>query len=189
MRRYNQRLFRLARSVVKDDVEAEDIVQQAYLDAYAGLASFRQEASFATWITRIALYAAWSRSRKQRREEEYVANESVLQRPTQPSEPTPEQKMTRQQLNAHLEAAIDALPESLRTPIVLRDIEGMSTRETATVLDLSEANLRVRIHRGRAMLKTLLYEQVQEAASDVFGFAGTRCDRIVRQVMTRLLAF
>lgn len=180
MRRHNQRLFRAARAILRDDAEAEDAVQQAYLSAYAKLASFRGEARFATWLTRIAVHEALRRVRKRPplADLEVVEPVDVIT--------SPEDATADRELRALLEGAVDALPESYRVVFVLRDVEEMSTRETADALELSEEAVRVRLHRARHALREWLYERADRLAGEAFHFAGERCDRIVRCVLERI---
>lgn len=176
MRRHNPRLYRVARAIVRDDAEAEDVLQQAYLSAYLHLGQFAGAARFSTWLTRIVVNEASARLRRRRAharvEEVQAASEA----------PTPEaQAMDREMIRA-LEAAIDGLPEIYRTVLVLREVEGASTAETAAVLDISEETVKVRLHRARALLDKVLYARLGEA----FGFQGARCDRVVAAVLARL---
>lgn len=184
MRRYNQRMFRAARSILKDDTEAEDAVQQAYLSAYQNLSSFRGDAQLSTWLTRIAVNEALRRRRKSGGPAALSVVEEVPDKLD--LRPTPEERVSQSQLRQLLESAIDLLPESYRIVFVMREVEGLSTREVGECLDLSEEAVRVRLHRARASLRSWLIEQVDTRAADAFSFAGDRCDRIVAGVLAQL---
>lgn len=184
MRRHNQRLFRLARAVVRDDREAEDVVQEAYVRAFTHLDQFAGRARFATWLSRIALHEALARVRRGRRfaalpEEETLSD---LQNPR----PGPEDRASNRELAAALAAAVDTLPESHRAVFVLREVEGLSTAETAEVLGLSEPNVKVRLHRARAALRADLERRLGGEVPRLWAFDGERCDRVVAGVVERL---
>ena len=181
MRRYNQRLYRIARSIVRDEAEAEDVVQEAYVSAYKNLAQFADRSRFSTWLTRIAINEALARGRARRREE---LDPELGSRSS--SAPSPEDNASRRELAQLLVSAIDALPESYRMVVMLRDVEGMDTAEVAECLDLTQEAVRVRLHRARAALRDDISKQFDDAIGEVFGFAGERCDRIVRGVYDRL---
>jgi RNA polymerase sigma-70 factor (ECF subfamily) len=183
MRRYNQRLYRLARSVLGDDAEAEDVVQQAYLSAFVHMDQFAGAAKFSTWLTKIALHEALARKRRRNRFEMFQGEPSVREA-SEARVATPEDEAARAQLRAQIEQAIDALPDTYRSVVVMRDVEGLSTLDTAACLELSEEAVRVRLHRARAWLREALYARA--VTTDVFGFAGDRCDRIIAGVMSRL---
>ena len=187
MRRYNQRLFRVARAIVRDDAEAEDVLQQAYVNAYAHLAQFAGEARFSTWLIRIATYEAFARLRRRGREAErnmMGEDDTVAGLPA--PEPDPEQQAFAGELRRALEASLDALPATYRCVFVLRDVEGLSTAEAAECLDVSEDVVKTRLHRARALLREDLFERAGLSARNVFSFAGGRCDRIVAAVLARL---
>ncbi len=183
MRRYNQRLFRSARSIVQDDDEAEDVVQQTYLSALAKLDQFSHGSSFATWLTRIAINEALARRRALRQRGELVV---LRDQPGwwrgQTDGENPEIHTSKRELGQALERAIDALPEGLRVALVLREVEGLSVTETADCLLLSEEATRVRVHRARRLLQ----ERLQSSLREAFAFAGARCNRIVSAVLARL---
>lgn len=179
MRRYNQRVFRTVRSIVSSDQDAEDVVQQAYLAAFAKLSQFRGDARFATWLTRIAINEALQRKRKHR-PFEVIDGEDL-----QDDGATPEEDVYRVEVAKILETYIDHLPDSLRTVFILRDVEELTTAETADCLGLSEEAVRVRLHRGRRLLRDRLSE-VLESAPLAFRFDGERCDRIVAAVARSL---
>jgi RNA polymerase sigma-70 factor (ECF subfamily) len=186
LRRYNQRIYRTIRAVLRDEDEVEDAVQQAYVAAFQALDTFRGGARFGTWLTRIALNEAFGRTRKARRFREVrsvLAEEPVSRR----SPADPEQTVHRREMAELLERAIDALPETYRVVLVMRDVEELDTKETADVLELSEENVRVRLHRARALVREALHASVGDAASELFPFGGARCDRIVFGAMGRIL--
>lgn len=187
MRRYNQRLYRVARAIVKNDTEAEDVAQQAYVNAYVNLHQFEGRARFSTWLTRIAVHEALSRARKQSRiawqndDEE----EDPMERITSP-DADPERQAFAGELSRMLEAAIDGLPAAYRAVFVMRDVEGLSTAETAECLELSDEAVKTRLHRAKAMLREALYDRAGIVAPVAFSFHLSRCDRIVAAVFARI---
>lgn len=188
MRRYNQRLYRVARAIVRDDNEAEDVMQDAYVRAYQNLGQFRGAASFATWLTRIAVNEALSRLRLRNRnpqmgEDDCYGEDSMNLADTSPD---PELNASVAELGHLLEKAVLDLPEQYRAVVMLRDIEELSTADTAAALDLTEDNVKVRLHRGRAMAREWLFERVGSNAKHAFPFMGVRCDRVVELVFLRL---
>ena len=189
MRRYNQRLFRVICSVVTNDSEAEDVLQEAWVRAYEHLSQFEGRASFSTWVTRIAFHEALARSRKSRRWRpleisggEIMAEADRRQRTSE----TPESQAMRGQLAQMLQAVVDALPETYRSVFVLREIEQLSTSETADCLGLSEEAVKTRLHRSRALLRRDLEKQLGPAITGAYTFLGARCDRIVSRVLARI---
>ena len=189
MRRYNQRLFRVIRSVVMNDDEAEDALQEAWVRAYEHLDQFAGRASFSTWVTRIAFHEALARTRKNRRwtplenpEGEIMAEAERRQTTAE----TPEMQAERSQLGRMLQAAVDALPETYRSVFVLREVEQLSTTETAECLELSEEAVKTRLHRSRALLRRDLESRLGTAISEAYAFLGARCDRIVMRVLERI---
>ncbi len=189
MRRYNQRLYRVARAIVKSDSEAEDVAQQAYVNAYINLHQFAGRAKFSTWLTRIAVHEALNRARKQSRiawpAED--AQEDPMERIASPGV-DPERQAFAGELGTLLERAVDDLPESYRTVFVMRDVEGLSTSETAECLDLSEEAVKTRLHRAKSMLRDMLYDRAGLAAPTAFSFHLSRCDRIVAAVFALIRA-
>ena len=189
MRRYNQRLYRVARAVLRDDAEAEDVMQDAYVRAYQHLDQFAGRSLFSTWLTRIALHEALSRLRLRNRNQQFDDTgrdgESSMNNMVE-SSPDPEQNASRAELSHLLEEALLGLPEQYRTVVMLRDVEGMSTAETASALDLTEDNVKIRLHRGRAMARGWIVERVGAKAMSAFPFMGDRCDRVVLDVLARL---
>jgi RNA polymerase sigma-70 factor (ECF subfamily) len=192
MRRYNRRLYRVARSILRDDAEAEDALQEAYLQAYRGLPDFRGDSSLATWLTRIVMNAALMRRRRTGRMAEVIelGAEPVLEQhggaPDQDASGQPEQAALRAQARGLIEAKIDGLPEVFRTVFILRAVEELSVDETGKLLGIPEATVRSRYFRARAMLREALARELDFAMEDAFGFDGARCDRIVEGVMRRL---
>ena len=189
MRRHNQRLFRTVRGLVGDDASAEEALQRAYVAAWRQLAQYAGRASFATWMTRIALRSAGEFARRERRLRE-VAEVSVRASSGVLEAEAADASLSRQELAAVLERAIDALPASLKLVFVLRLVEGLSTAEVAEALDLSEANVKVRLHRAREQLKEgLLHVAEREGLlARTWAFDGARCDRVVAGVTRSIRA-
>jgi RNA polymerase sigma-70 factor (ECF subfamily) len=186
MRRYNQRLFRVVRSIVGEDHEAEDAVQEVYLSAYSHLGQFAGEAQFSTWLTRIAINEALARRLRRARgpelhfkEEDDTMLESVSAR-------NPEDEASRREMSRMLERAIDELPAIYRIVFVMREMEQMSTAETASALQIAEEAAKVRLHRARGLLREAMSTRMQASLTDVYPFLGLRCDRIVRVVLSAL---
>jgi RNA polymerase sigma-70 factor, ECF subfamily len=192
--RHNRALYRAARSIVKDDTEAEEAVQDAYLRAYHALPQFRGESSLSTWLTRIVINQALERLRKRRRELSSLSFDNVidLEQHTlmadahNTSPETPERALMRQQARKLLEQRIDELPAAFRTVFVLRALEDMSVEECAACLDVPQATVRTRFFRAKRLLRKSLSRDMNIAADDAFAFAGERCDRIVETVLARL---
>jgi RNA polymerase sigma-70 factor (ECF subfamily) len=188
MRRYNQRLYRVARAILHDDTEAEDVMQNAYVRAYTHLDQFAGRSAFSTWLTRIAVHEALSRLRARNRHQQVditdYDGEISMKRPGTSHDP--EQHSSVTQLRQFLEEAVMNLPESYRTVIMLRDIEELSTAETAEALELSEDNVKVRLHRAHAMVRSWLFERIGPHAKEAFPFMGVRCDRVVHGVFEQL---
>jgi RNA polymerase sigma-70 factor, ECF subfamily len=186
MRRYNQRLFRVVRSIVGEDHEAEDAVQEVYLSAYAHLGQFAGQAQFSTWLTRIAINEALARRRRRvRGAERYFKEEddTMLQ---STSARNPEDEASQREMRLMLEAAIDQLPAIYRIVFVMREMEQMSTAETASALEIGEETTKVRLHRAKGLLREAMSSRMQASLGDVYPFLGQRCDRIVRAVMSAL---
>jgi RNA polymerase sigma-70 factor (ECF subfamily) len=188
MRRYNQRLYRVARAILHSDVEAEDVMQDAYVRAYQHLDQYSGRAPFGAWLTKIAVNEALARLRSRQRVQELDAmfdgrdDAPVLMSPMK----SPEQQVSSREMNQLLEEAILALPGNYRTVLMMRDVEEMSTADTATALELSEENVKVRLHRARAMLRKELFNRAGAGRSEAFPFMGTRCDHMVNTVFQRL---
>ena len=193
MREHNRMLYRLARSILKDDAEAEDAVQEAYFSAYRNIAGFRGGAKLSTWLARIVINEAYGRLRK-RKAAVVVPLESARIGGSRPEEGTmvegteerPDAAALRAELRGLLERRIDALPEPFRIVFVLRDVEEMSVEEAADCLDIPAATVRTRAFRARALLRESLSRDLDAATVDAFGFAGQRCDRIVANVLERV---
>lgn len=188
MRRYNQRLYRIARAVLRNDTEAEDVMQDAYVRAYEHLDQFAARAPFSTWLTRIAVHEALTRLRRRNRLQPLDEIDPDGERSMKIAcpLPDPEQNASGAQLRDLLEEAVLGLPEHYRTVIILRDIEEMSTSETADALDLTETNVKIRLHRGHGMIRSWLFERLGSKAKEAFPFMGERCDRVVAGVFARL---
>ena len=192
MRRYNRMLFRTARAILRDDAEAEDALQEAYLQAYRSLASFRAEAKLSTWLARIVANEALMRLRKHARRADIVPMQSadtpeVEQVMETDTDNAPEMRAARGEMRRLLETQIDALPETYRTVFMLRAVEELSAEETAEVLDIPAATVRTRLFRARSLLREALAQKIDLACEDAFSFAGERCDRVVAGVLARLL--
>jgi RNA polymerase sigma-70 factor (ECF subfamily) len=182
----NQRLFRAARSVVRDDDEAEDVVQASYLRAFAKLGSFRGESSLLTWLTRITLNEALGRLRAQQRLGDNHA--SGAHDIATPLDENPESEAARAQARRMLEAAIDALPAHYRSVLVLREIEECSVEETAALLELHPNTVKTRTRRALALLRKTLEQAQGVTLHDAFPFLGARCRRITEAVLARMLS-
>lgn len=194
MRRYNRTLFRTARAILKDDGEAEDALQEAYLLAYRSLQQFRGDARLSTWLVRIVANEALARLRKRSRraailplhhDDDEAAREAAAATEA-PEMDRPDHAMHRAEMRHLLEARIDALPDAFRAVFVLRAVEELSVEDTAASLGIPEATVRSRFFRARSLLRESLARDVDRACGDVFGFAGERCDRIVANVLARL---
>jgi len=202
MRRHNQMLYRLARSILKDDAEAEDAVQEAYLSAFRHFATFRGDSALSTWLARIVVNESYARLRKRKRSATVVAldsrwpdmragdggfigGEMANDRPDESTE-SPETAAMRAELRDLLERRIDGLPDQFRAVFMLRDVQDLSVEETAACLDIPVATVRSRAFRARALLRESLSRDIDTATVNAFGFAGERCDRIVAGVLGRL---
>lgn len=188
MRRYNQRLYRVARAILRNDGEAEDVIQDAYVRAYQHLAEFRGSAPFSAWLTRIMVNEALHRLRLRERNQQLdeIENKGAEFMQTAETSLDPEQRASVAELGHFLERAILSLPEQYRIVVMLRDIEELNTEETAAALELSADNVKVRLHRGRAMARRWLFAHVGSNAKNAFPFMGVRCDRVVETVFARL---
>jgi RNA polymerase sigma-70 factor (ECF subfamily) len=186
VRRHNPRLFRVARSIVADDAEAEDALQQAYLSAFEKIAGYEGRASLSTWLTRIVLHEALERVRRAR-----TANDAIADYAAQRGEASdgdePLQRAATGELRAALERALDTLPQPWRTVFVLRMVEGATIAETAETLEVSEETVKIRLHRARARLREILASAVDDESllRSVHRFDGERCNRITAAVMAR----
>jgi len=184
MRRYNRRLYRTARAIVGDDGEAEDVIQDAYVRAYANLEQFAGRARFGTWLTKITVHEALARVRRRDRFVDMEEHMSDLVSPWR----GPEQAVADRELRPVLEDALNGLAEPFRAAFVLREVEGLSTAEVAACLDIPEATVRTRLHRARAALRRRLYAHMGEAIKTVYPFGFERCDRVVANVLARIRA-
>jgi RNA polymerase sigma-70 factor, ECF subfamily len=195
MRRHNRRLYRTARAVVKDEQEVEDVMQQAYVNAFAHLHQFEERSQFSTWLTRITLNEAFGRRRKMRQfasmptlPSDSDENPGAIMDAITSPRPDPERQAYAQELRRVLEAAVDELPEAYRTVFMLRDVEGLSTSEAGEGLGLGEEAVKTRLHRARAMLRRSVTARIGEVAAGAFEFHAPRCDRVVAAVLARIMA-
>jgi RNA polymerase sigma-70 factor (ECF subfamily) len=186
MRRYNQRLYRTARAVLSDETEIEDVLQQAYVNAYTHLDQFAARARLSTWLTTIVLREALARRRRR------AAQPAAAQEPGDSMEtlvaaqPDPERQAYAGELRRVLEDAVDALPDGYRAVFMLRDVEGLSTLETGEGLGLGEEAVKTRLHRARAMIRRSVTARIGAVAAGAFEFHAPRCDRVVQAVLARI---
>ena len=189
MRRHNQRLYRVARAILRNDGEAEDVMQDAYVRAYEHLDQFAGRAKFSTWLTRIAVHEALARQHRGNRHQEL---EPKSEQEGDPMDrfaslaPDPEQQASNSEVRRLLEEAVEKLPDAYRTIFILRDVEDMSTTDTAEVLEITEENVKVRLHRARALLRKSLYARAGMERKEAFNFHAVRCDRVVNNVFERI---
>lgn len=194
MRLHNTALFRAARAIVRDDTDAEDVLQEAYIAVFRHLTDYRGESRLATWLTRIVINQALGRLRSRRRDNVVEllddrprgAPAPLEQAMDEDADGSPEAGAIRSELRSLLERKIDALPLAFRTAFILREVQEMTIEETAKCLAIPEATVRTRVFRARALLRASLAEELDVATTDVFRFAGVRCDRIVAGVLERL---
>ncbi|WP_282606392.1 RNA polymerase sigma factor [Pelagibius sp. Alg239-R121] len=194
MRRYNQRFFRLARSVTATDSDAEDALQDAYVRAFTNLESFEGRSTFSTWLSRIVLNEALGRTRRGQREREQfsqiqgdrLSNDDVVVPFDRDAPENPEALAERGQVRGLIEQAINRLPEGFRSVFVLRVVEQLSIEETAKILQIPEATVKTRTHRAKQQMKAQLQDMIDDALDDTFTFLGKRCDRTVARVLERL---
>jgi RNA polymerase sigma-70 factor (ECF subfamily) len=191
MRMHNQKLYRLARSIMRNDSEAEDVVQETYVTAFAHLASFRGESALATWLSRIAINEALGRLRQTRRAAQVIAAEppneaQIIPFPLAATAEDPERSMAQRQILKLVEQATDALPDVYRTVFVARVIEGLSIEETADVLAIKPQTVKTRLHRARELVRKQLDKSIGPIMLDAFPFAGRRCERLTTDVLKRL---
>jgi len=188
MRRYNTRLYRVARAILKNDGEAEDVMQDAYVRAFQYLGQFAGCSKFSTWLTRIAVHEALARAHKAKRFEEWDDMNENMQGEigAVPVKLNPESETASVEMNKILEQAIESLPEQYRTVVMMRDVEEMTTAETAECLSLTEDNVKIRLHRAHGMLRKELYQSARISEANAFPFHAPRCDRIVTNVFARL---
>jgi RNA polymerase sigma-70 factor (ECF subfamily) len=194
MRRYNGKLFRVARAILKDDAEAEDALQDGYFDAYRRIGDFRGESQLSTWLTRIVINQALMKLRRQKRDRVVVAfgarrgpdGELPEADMADDKAESPTDATMRAEVRRILERRIDELPVAFRTVFVMREVEDMTVEETAACLSIPAATVRTRLFRARALLRESLARDMDSATVEVFGFAGERCDRIVAGVLARV---
>ncbi|MBV1697867.1 MAG: RNA polymerase sigma factor [Hyphomicrobiales bacterium] len=193
MRQNSRRLFRVARSIMKDDGEAEDVVQESYVRAFTSLSAFRGESSLSTWLTRIVINEAYGRLRRQRPavdwesvEATLAAEAQIIPFPSGASQPDPERTMAQHEIRQILERSIDALPEPFRVVLVARLVEEMSVEETADLLGLRPETVKTRLHRARLLLRSDLEQKLGPMLTNTFPFDGARCDRIADAVIEEL---
>jgi RNA polymerase sigma-70 factor (ECF subfamily) len=191
MRRYNRRLYRLARATLRNESEAQDALQDAYLNAYRSMGSFRGEASISTWLSRLVLNECLARLRRTQRRENVVpmvsteAHMSTVEGVADDSEPL-ERNYGRSQMRALLESKVEGLPEAFRVVFVLRSVEELTVEEVAQVLAIPEETVRSRHFRAKGLLRESLAREVDLAERDLFDFGGSQCDAVVSRVLEKL---
>jgi RNA polymerase sigma-70 factor (ECF subfamily) len=195
MRRYNRRLYRIARGILGNDAEAEDAVQSAYMHAFRGLATFRGDAMLGTWLTRIVINEALGLRRGQRPSLSLTADMmepalggEIIPFPGAVPHPDPERIIAQRQIQSAVERAIDELPVSFRAVLVARVLEEMSVEETAELLGLRPETVKTRLHRARRLLRQALERQIGPVLLDAFPYAGARCERMTERVIAALTA-
>jgi RNA polymerase sigma-70 factor (ECF subfamily) len=189
MRRHNERIYRAARAIVRDEREAEDVMQQAYVNAYAHLRQFSGQAKFSTWLTRIAIHEALARVRRKGRYEPFDDESPTVDAFARTRDmDDPERQAFTGELRALLESAIDRLADGAREVFVLRDVEGLSTADVAAALGVSDDVVKTRLSRARAALRRDLLDRAGATAPEAFRFYRPRCDRVVALVMARIAA-
>jgi RNA polymerase sigma-70 factor (ECF subfamily) len=192
MQANNRRLYRLARGILRNDAEAEDVVQETYVRAFTHLGEFRGESSLATWLARIAMNEALGRLRRQRPGVEWTSlppgtlEAQIIQFPHSGASEDPEKSMAQRQIQHVVEHAIDELPEAFRIVFITRVIEGMNVEETAEILGLRPETVKTRLHRARAMLRDNVENKIGPVVLEAFPFAGRRCERLTDAVLKRL---
>jgi len=193
MQRHNRCLYRCARSIMRDDNEAEDIVQEAYVKAFSNLASFRGDSSLATWLTRITLNEALARIRRRRPTVELAALDTndrgkaeIIPFPLMATNTDPERTAAQLEIRRLIERAIDGLPEPFRIVFVMREIEDMSVEEAANFLGLRQSTVKTRLHRARRLLRKALDTQLSSTLAEAFPFGGMRCARMTEAILQRL---
>ncbi|SHG49029.1 RNA polymerase sigma-70 factor, ECF subfamily [Fodinibius roseus] len=186
MRRYNQRLFRIQRSYISDEEAVKDTLQITYMKAFENLCSFRGDAKFSTWITRIAINEAlkYLNGKKRNAELQLVEGDTPMNEHTINRNNTPEDKTIQHDFRQLLEQVVATLPPKYRSVYLMREVEHMDTKETADCLDLTESNVKVRLHRAKKMLQ----EEIERTVTDteIFNFLGTECDRLVFNIMRKI---
>jgi RNA polymerase sigma factor (sigma-70 family) len=189
MRRYNRRLYRLARATLRDHAEAEDALQEAYLSAYRSLDQFRGDAALATWLSRLVLNECLGRMRRGARRQKVVpivGSQREMHAVAGTDADVPERIVGRRQLRALLERKLDQLPENFRLVFVLRSVEELSVEETARTLGIPDATVRTRYCRAKSLLRESLAQEIDLAERDVFEFGGDRCDYVIARVLKQI---
>jgi RNA polymerase sigma-70 factor, ECF subfamily len=189
MRHYNRRLYRLARAALRDDAEAEDALQEAYLAAYRSMKQFRGESTLSTWLSRLVLNECLGRLRRDARRQKVVpivSSALEMNSVAEADSELPERIVARRQLRSVLENKLDELPESFRLVFVMRSVEELSVEETARTLGIPEATVRTRYYRAKTLLREALVQEMDLAERDLFEFDGERCDRVISKVMQHL---
>jgi RNA polymerase sigma-70 factor, ECF subfamily len=191
IRRHNQLLYRVTRSILGNDTEAEDVMQETYVRAYEHLDQFAGRSQFRTWLTRIAVNEALARSERGKRfhqpEDGHDFGGDFMDLFSSP-EASPEEKVSESEMRGLLEQAIARLPEAYRSVLLLRDVEEISIEEVARMLNLTEATVKVRLHRARRTLRRTIFQKAGKQLRGVFSFDAVRCDRIVACVFRRIAA-
>jgi RNA polymerase sigma-70 factor (ECF subfamily) len=190
IKRHNQRLFRVARAIVRNDTEAEDVVQASYVNAFTHLASFRGDSELSTWLTRITINEATERLRRRQPttglehiDLEQGESAQIIQFPTIHAQLDPETEMSRQEIRLFIEEAVDALPDAFRAVFVLRDVEGLSVEEAASYLNIKPQTVRTRLHRARRLMRSAIEEKLTGAFASLFPFDGERCVHMADRVL------
>ncbi len=192
MQSNNRRLYRLARGILRNDSEAEDVVQETYVRAFTHLQDFRGDSSFATWLGRIAINEALGRLRRQHASVEWTSlppgtlEAQIIQFPLSAASEDPEKSMAQREIQHVVEHAIDDLPEAFRIVFITRVIEGMNVEETAEILGLKPETVKTRLHRARTMLRDHVESKIGPVVMEAFPFAGRRCERLTEAVLKRL---
>jgi RNA polymerase sigma-70 factor, ECF subfamily len=188
----NRRLYRLARGILRNDAEAEDVVQETYVRAFTHLADFRGDSSLATWLSRIAMNEALGRLRRRRPGVEWSSlpegtlEAQIIQFPLSSAADDPEKSMAQREIQHVVERAIDELPEAFRLVFITRVIEGMNVEETAEILGLKPETVKTRLHRARSLLRDNVEKKIGPLVMEAFPFAGRRCERLTDAVLSRL---
>lgn len=185
MRRHNQRIFRTVRAIVRDEHEAEDVMQQAYINAYTHLRDFEERATFATWMTRIAMNEAFARVRPRALRVANDMDEKAIEQ-IRSADPDPEQQLAAAELQRLVETAIASLPETYRIVLMMREVEGLDTKEVAECLEVSEDVVKTRLYRAREILRDNVYRRAGLTFNSLFTFGQSRCDRTVAAVMEKI---
>src|SRR5512146_3304899 len=188
VRRYNQRVYRAVRAILRDDAEAEDVMQDAHIAAFRHLGEFEGRAAYSTWLTKIAVHEAFARLKKLHRFEtqDFTEDDSLIG--MKDNRMSPETATACSETRMLLEQAILSLPILYRSVVMMRDVEEMSTLDTAQALELTEETVKVRLHRARALLRKELYSRVGANAASAFQFGATRCDHVTERVMNLILS-